>query len=254
MTQYTPNYNLDLYESSDKPNLRDQYNSAMGKIDTQLATPVSESGIADGAVTGDKIANGAVTAGKIASGAVDTADIADGAVTGDKVADNAITTGKLASGAVDTSDIADGAVTGDKIADNAITTGKLASGAVETADIADSAITTAKIADGAVTAAKMGTIPQADIKFWNFKALANSVTIADGYIESVSIDLEPSAGKKIIGFNGCQFLTSGGNVINCPIISTLLYSDNRVTVRVKNDTGSSVTFDHFTGSGIEILA
>lgn len=34
--EYTPNYNLDLYASADKPNLRDQYNAAMGKIDTQM--------------------------------------------------------------------------------------------------------------------------------------------------------------------------------------------------------------------------
>lgn len=37
-TEYTPNYNLDLYVSTDKPNLRDQYNAAMGKIDTELKT------------------------------------------------------------------------------------------------------------------------------------------------------------------------------------------------------------------------
>lgn len=35
-TEYTPNYNLDLYASADKPNLRDQYNAAMGKIDKQM--------------------------------------------------------------------------------------------------------------------------------------------------------------------------------------------------------------------------
>ena len=35
-TEYTPNYNLDMYASADKPNLRDQYNTAMGKIDTQM--------------------------------------------------------------------------------------------------------------------------------------------------------------------------------------------------------------------------
>ena len=35
-TEYTPNYNLDLYAGTDKPNLRDQYNSAMGKIDAQF--------------------------------------------------------------------------------------------------------------------------------------------------------------------------------------------------------------------------
>ena len=35
-TEYTPNYNLDLYASADKPNLRDQYNAAMGKVDAQM--------------------------------------------------------------------------------------------------------------------------------------------------------------------------------------------------------------------------
>lgn len=35
-TEYTPNYDLDLYASADKPNLRDQYNTAMGKIDAQM--------------------------------------------------------------------------------------------------------------------------------------------------------------------------------------------------------------------------
>lgn len=35
-TDYTPNFNLDLYASMDKPNLRDQYNAAMGKVDAQM--------------------------------------------------------------------------------------------------------------------------------------------------------------------------------------------------------------------------
>jgi hypothetical protein len=41
-TEYTPNYNLDLYASADKPNLRDQYNAAMGKIDTQMKKSVDD--------------------------------------------------------------------------------------------------------------------------------------------------------------------------------------------------------------------
>ena len=36
MTRYTDNYLLDLYEDSDKPNLRDQYNSSMSKLDSAL--------------------------------------------------------------------------------------------------------------------------------------------------------------------------------------------------------------------------
>ena len=38
MATYTQNYNLDKYEGTDKPNLRDQYNSAMEKIDSALKT------------------------------------------------------------------------------------------------------------------------------------------------------------------------------------------------------------------------
>lgn len=35
-SEYTKNYNLDKYASNDKPNLRDQYNSAMDKIDDEI--------------------------------------------------------------------------------------------------------------------------------------------------------------------------------------------------------------------------
>lgn len=35
-SEYTTNYNLDLYTDTDKPNLRDQYNGAMRKVDAQL--------------------------------------------------------------------------------------------------------------------------------------------------------------------------------------------------------------------------
>lgn len=36
MSKYTPNYQIPQYESEDKPNLRDQYNSAMDVIDGQM--------------------------------------------------------------------------------------------------------------------------------------------------------------------------------------------------------------------------
>lgn len=38
MTAYTTNYHLDLYEETDKPNLADQYNAAIQKIDGELQT------------------------------------------------------------------------------------------------------------------------------------------------------------------------------------------------------------------------
>lgn len=36
MATYTQYYSLDKYESTDRPNLRDQYNAAMDKVDSQL--------------------------------------------------------------------------------------------------------------------------------------------------------------------------------------------------------------------------
>lgn len=36
MATYTPNYNFPMYEGTDAPNLLDQYNSAVGLIDTQI--------------------------------------------------------------------------------------------------------------------------------------------------------------------------------------------------------------------------
>lgn len=36
MNSFTTNYNLDLYDVDDKPNLNDQYNDAMGKIDNAM--------------------------------------------------------------------------------------------------------------------------------------------------------------------------------------------------------------------------
>ena len=41
-SEYTPNYNLDKYVGTDKPNLRDQYNSAMDKIDAQFVVIENE--------------------------------------------------------------------------------------------------------------------------------------------------------------------------------------------------------------------
>lgn len=42
-SEYTPNYNLDKYVGTDKPNLRDQYNSAMDKIDAQFVVIENDS-------------------------------------------------------------------------------------------------------------------------------------------------------------------------------------------------------------------
>lgn len=126
MTEYTPNINLDLYENTDKPNLRDQYNSSMGKLDTILSTPFNSAQLADGAVTSAKLGDGAVTTAKLADNSVTADKIAPGALTAADIADGAITAGKIADAAVTSDKIINGAITTDKIADGSITSAKLA--------------------------------------------------------------------------------------------------------------------------------
>lgn len=62
---YTTHYNLDKYAGDDKPNLRDQYNAAMDKVDAQMYT---NSGLAGTALNS---ANAASTSAKTASDKVD---------------------------------------------------------------------------------------------------------------------------------------------------------------------------------------
>lgn len=51
MATYTTNYNLDKYEGTDSPNLTDQYNSAMDKIDAQMMTNAQSAQTAQTAAT-----------------------------------------------------------------------------------------------------------------------------------------------------------------------------------------------------------
>lgn len=75
MASFTTNYNLDLYEAGDIPNLLDQYNGAMGKVDTALAS----------------INTVATAAGTTASNAATAAATADGkAVAAQGTADQAL--------------------------------------------------------------------------------------------------------------------------------------------------------------------
>lgn len=70
MATYTTNYNLDKYEGTDSPNLTDQYNSAMDKIDAQMMTN------AQSAQTAQTAAGNAQTTAQAAQAAAATAQSA----------------------------------------------------------------------------------------------------------------------------------------------------------------------------------
>ena len=123
--------------------------SAIEAVQAQIAG-VSQSGIADAAITAQKIADGAVTTPKIEDGAVTTQKIEDGAVTTPKIADGAVTTPKIADRAVTEDKIGYYAVGKDRLATFAVTENKIDNYAVTECKIKSYAVTTSKIANKAV--------------------------------------------------------------------------------------------------------
>ena len=128
--------------------------SAIEAVQAQIAG-VSQSGIADAAITAQKIADGAVTTPKITDGAVTTPKIADRAVTEDKIGYYAVGKDRLATFAVTENKIDNYAVTEGKIKSYAVTTSKIANKAVGRDQIKDGAIGSEKLSSGAVTEQKL---------------------------------------------------------------------------------------------------
>lgn len=163
MNSFTTNYNLDLYDVDDKPNLNDQYNDAMHKVDNALHGMSNDIVTAETAVNNlsTKVdgfdaritanATAAATAQTTAESAVDMSqeakDAADAAQNAADAAQSAadaaqgdvntlkakfpINANNIATNAVTSTKIATGAVTGDKIANAAVGVSKLGTDVVE---------------------------------------------------------------------------------------------------------------------------
>jgi hypothetical protein len=100
-----------------------------------------------------------ISESKIAENAVTNSKVLNGTLTGIKLADGTISAAKLGTDSVTTSKITDGNVTEAKLAANSVTTGKIAQGTIRNEDINDSAaIENTKIAGTAVTLADTGTV------------------------------------------------------------------------------------------------
>lgn len=156
MNSFTPNYNLDLYDPDDKPNLNDQYNDAMGKIDNALHGMENDIVTAETAVnnlstkvdgfdaritanttaaaTAQTTAESAVDMSQEAKDAADEAKSAADTAQGGVNALNAkfpVNANDIAANAVTAAKIANGAVSGDKIANAAVSASKLGTDVVE---------------------------------------------------------------------------------------------------------------------------
>ena len=160
-SEYTPNYKLDLYTDTDKPNLRDQYNGAMNKIDSQFGTVSNNIVVAIEAANQakEKADSASDSAATNAQSIATLNNTVSGIDTAYKAADSSIIDAYKAADAKLSSDI----TSAYKAADSEIETAyKAADKEIETAyKAADSAlaarfpIKSADIADGAITESKL---------------------------------------------------------------------------------------------------
>ncbi len=145
VTQYM--WWVDTSSSPSILKIRDGANSSwitIGNVETNLGLLVSGPGI----ITESLIANGAVTETKIADDAVSTAKVQNSAITSVKIADNAVTSSKVQDASIIESKIADNAVTSNKTQDSAIVESKIADDSVSTNKLKNNAVTLGKLALG----------------------------------------------------------------------------------------------------------
>lgn len=160
-SEYTTNFNLDLYTDTDKPNLRDQYNGAMHKIDSQLNTLSNNLVIVTEAANQAKDqANQAKDQAKAATDAASAnaqsistlQNTVSGIDTAYKAADSSI---------IDAYKAADSAIeTAYKAADSALA----ARFPIKSADVADGAITESKISADLLNTLNGGISPSDNLK------------------------------------------------------------------------------------------
>ena len=119
------------------------------KLQTNAVTALKIDALA---VTSAKIAAGAITTLKIAAGAVTANEIAAGAVTANKILSNSITTNQIAAGGVHADRIQAGTITGTQIQARSIFATEIATGTITANEIRTGTITATQIAAGGITA------------------------------------------------------------------------------------------------------
>jgi hypothetical protein len=186
-------------------------------------------------INGNRIKAGTIKTGKLAKEAVKTGKIKQGAVTESRIADTAVTTNKLGDLAVTSGKLADASVLTDKLADESVTSGKLGKDSVTTDKIAGEAVTTGKIANNAVGQTKLATDSVGAAQFKNLITRTNSVVIATGGSEAVSVSCQ--AGEQAIGVG-----TSWGVFGSDRYTNYAHLVGNGATARGNQFTGGNQTF------------
>ena len=113
-----------------------------------LDNSLTESKLADGAVTSQKILDGTIVTGDIAAGGIQTANIGDDQVTNAKIAAGAVGGTEIANNSITSAHLGLDVIVAEDVANNAITVAELANNAVSTDKIQANAVDGTKIAIG----------------------------------------------------------------------------------------------------------
>ena len=190
MATYTTNYNLDKYEGTDSPNLTDQYNSAMDKIDAQMMIN------AQSAQTAQTAAGNAQTTAQAAQKAAATAQ-------------SAATAASTAAGKAQTA-----ATNAQRAADNA------ASQAAAKAPISHAS---PSLTYGGATSANYGHVKLSDTVAGGEMA-ANSVAATPAAVNaavSAAVAAQVISQGDVTGITGYRYtLTKAGNVCVLSLVKT----------------------------------
>ena len=183
------------------------------RYDNSVPEWVSSTGVAAGDIIGTltsaQIASldaakltGAITETQIADDAITTAKISVGAVVTASLAANAITATQIASGAITTVKLAAGSITTDKIAANQITTGLIVAGAITTSQLAVDAVTADKIAANSIAAGKINVSTLSAISANLGAVTAGSISINGKFIVdslgNVTIQSSPTGARLVL--------------------------------------------------------
>ncbi|MCP4830930.1 MAG: hypothetical protein GY886_01805 [Gammaproteobacteria bacterium] len=134
--------------------------------------PITETNIANGAISTPKLQTNAVTAAKIDALAVTAVKIAAGAITTAKIAAGNVTASRIATGTITSTQIAAGTITASEIASGTITSTQIAAGTITASNIQSGTITSTQIAAGTITASNIqsGTITSTQIATGTIRA------------------------------------------------------------------------------------
>ena len=160
---------------------------------TEIATAVGAVGVtvAAGGITNSSLADGAISAGKIASAAFTNAKFGSGAITGDTIADSSLTSAKFGANFITEAGIADDAITAAQLSSTAvdeIATGVSVGGGAKTAQSATTleVVLAASETYGANTLANHNSI-------W-----IESATLGKGQVRCIKSNTNTTSANKVV--------------------------------------------------------